>query len=86
MSGGLTISALSDFARIVAQYLAEIWQFLIFIGQVASVVVILVGAILWLTQVNVSKGKAMVLSGVILAIIVQYFVMYPPALVARLSP
>ncbi len=74
------LSPLSNFANLVAEYLAEIWQFLIFIGRIAGIVVILIGAIMWLTSVNSSKGKGMILSGIILSIIVQYFVMYPPTL------
>ena len=80
------LSALSDFAEIVARYLSEIWQFIVFIGQVASVLVILVGAILWLTQISVNRGKVMVLSGIVLAIVVQYFVLHPPALLAGAIP
>ncbi len=57
----------------------EIWDFLIFIGNISAFVVVLVGTILWFTGVNAAKGKGLVLSGILLAIIVQYFVFYPPA-------
>ena len=75
------ISPLSDFAELIVQYFAEIWEFLIFIGGVSSAIVVLVGAVLWFTEVNASRGKGLVLNGILLAIIVQYFVYYPPALV-----
>jgi hypothetical protein len=74
------ISPLSDFAELIAQYFVEIWDFLIFIAGVSSAIVVLVGAVLWFTEVNASRGKGLVLSGILLAIIVQYFVYYPPAL------
>ncbi|HDD67591.1 MAG TPA: hypothetical protein ENG31_03110 [Candidatus Thorarchaeota archaeon] len=81
MNYGTLLSALSNFVLIIADYLSEIWEFLIFIGRIAGVIVILVGAIMWLTQINVSKGKGMILSGIILSIVVQYFVMYPPTFI-----
>lgn len=72
------LSALSDFASLIAGYFQEIWDFLIFIGNISAFVVVIVGAILWFTGVNTTKGKGLVLSGILLAIIVQYFVFYPP--------
>ncbi|MFW9927447.1 MAG: hypothetical protein ACFFDM_11900 [Candidatus Thorarchaeota archaeon] len=72
------LSPLTDFANLIAGYFMEIWDFLIFIGNISAFVVVLVGAILWFTGVNVTKGKGLVLSGILLAIIVQYFVFYPP--------
>jgi hypothetical protein len=44
-------------------------------------VVVLVGAILWFTGINEKRGKGLILSGILLAIIVQYFVFYPPSFV-----
>ncbi|MFX1483973.1 MAG: hypothetical protein ACFFCP_12410 [Promethearchaeota archaeon] len=75
------LSPLSDFAAMIAVYLAEVWEFLIFIGNISAVVVVLVGAILWFTDVNNKRGKGLVLSGILLAVVVQYFVIYPPAFV-----
>ncbi|MGD2072832.1 MAG: hypothetical protein PVG65_05025 [Candidatus Thorarchaeota archaeon] len=72
------ISPLSDFAELIAQYFSEIWDFLIFIAGVSSAIVVLVGAVLWFTEVNTSRGKGLVLSGILLAIVVQYFIYYPP--------
>ncbi len=78
---GTILSPLVDFANLIAAYFAEIWEFLIFIGRISAVIVVLVGAILWFTEVNSSKGKSLVMSGILLAIIVQYFVTFPPAFV-----
>ncbi|MHA2002565.1 MAG: hypothetical protein ACW975_00615 [Candidatus Thorarchaeota archaeon] len=72
------LSPLADFANLIAVYFVEIWDFLIFIGGVSAAIVVLAGAILWFTEVNSKRGKGLVLSGVLLAIIVQYFVTYPP--------
>jgi ABC-type spermidine/putrescine transport system permease subunit II len=60
---------------------AEIWDFLIFIGRVCGLIVVLVGAILWFTDTNQGRGKALVFSGIMLSIVVQYFVMFPPSFV-----
>jgi hypothetical protein len=72
------LSPLADFANLIAGYFAEIWDFLIFIGGVSAAIVVLAGAILWFTEINSKHGKGLVMSGILLAIIVQYFVMYPP--------
>ena len=74
------ISPLSDFAELIGQYFAEIWEFLMFIAGVSSAIVVLAGAVLWFTEVNASRGKGLVMSGILLAIIVQYFIYYPPPL------
>jgi hypothetical protein len=75
---GFVLGPLFDFANLIAAHLAEIWAFLVFIGRLSGVLVILVGAILWLTEVNTTKGKGLVLSGILLSVVVQYFVTYPP--------
>ncbi len=62
----------------IALYFAEIWEFLIFIARVSGVIIVLIGAILWFTETNAKKGKGLVASGILLSIVVQYFVMYPP--------
>ena len=72
------LSPLTDFAALIAGYFAEIWDFLLLIGQISSAIVVLAGAILWLTDVNTKRGKGLVFSGILLAIVVQYFVAYPP--------
>ena len=75
------LSPLTDFANLIAGYFIEIWNFLIFIGNISAFVVVLVGAILWFTGINEKRGKGLILSGILLAIIVQYFVFYPPSFV-----
>jgi len=42
---------------------------------------VLIGAILWFTEANQKKGKGLVLSGVILSIVIEYFVFFPPSFV-----
>jgi hypothetical protein len=73
------LSPLVDFANLIAGYFAEIWDFLIFIGNISSFIVVLIGAILWFTDVNAKRGKGLVLGGILLAITVQYFVFFPPS-------
>lgn len=72
------LSPLSNLAGIVTEYFAEIWEFLILTGRISSAIVVLIGAIMWLTEVNSKRGKGLVFSGILLAIVVQYFVSYPP--------
>jgi len=72
------LSPLSDFANMISMHFAEIWDFLIFIGRISAVVVVLSGAILWFTSANDKRGKGLVASGILLAVVIQYFVMYPP--------
>ncbi len=62
----LILSPLTDFANLIAQYFAEIWSFLIFIGRLSGVLVILIGAIIWFTDTNPNRGKGLVFSGIIL--------------------
>lgn len=76
------LSPLTDFVNMLVLYFVEIWDFLIFIGRVSGVVVVLVGAILWFTDVNPGRGKGLVASGILLSIVVQYFVIYPPSFLA----
>lgn len=76
------LSPLTDFVDMLIMYFVEIWDFLIFIGRVSGVVVVLVGAILWFTDVNPGRGKGLVASGILLSIVVQYFVIYPPSFLA----
>jgi hypothetical protein len=71
-------SPLVNFAQMISMYLAEIWDFLIFIGQISGFIVVLSGAILWFTEANQKKGKGLVLSGILLSIVVEYFVLFPP--------
>ena len=81
MSPVLLQSPLANFAQLIGAYFIEIWDFLIFIGQMSGVVIVLIGAILWFTEANQKKGKGLVLSGVILSIVIEYFVFFPPSFV-----
>ncbi|MHA2377752.1 MAG: hypothetical protein ACXADO_01390 [Candidatus Thorarchaeota archaeon] len=64
------LSPLTDFVSMLIMYFVEIWDFLILIGRVSGVIVVLVGAILWFTDVNPGRGKGLVASGILLLIVV----------------
>ena len=74
------LSPLEEFARLIGGYFEEIWGFLMFIGGASSFLVILIGAIMLFVGVRVGKttGRGLILGGVILAIIIAYFTVYPP--------
>ncbi|MFW9843777.1 MAG: hypothetical protein ACFFEV_04310 [Candidatus Thorarchaeota archaeon] len=86
-SGAITMpsllmqSPLQNFANLIVSYFIEIWDFLIFIGQISGVIIVLIGAILWFTETNQSRGKGLVFSGVMLSIVIEYFVLFPPSFV-----
>ncbi|MBN2229722.1 MAG: hypothetical protein JW779_09005 [Candidatus Thorarchaeota archaeon] len=71
-------SPLVNFAQLIGAYLIEIWDFLIFIGQISGVIIVLIGAILWFTEVNMKRGRGLVFSGILLSIVIEYFVLFPP--------
>jgi hypothetical protein len=71
-------SPLVNFAQMIGIYLAEIWDFLIFIGQISGFIVVLVGAILWFTEVNIGRGRGLVFGGILLSVVIEYFVLFPP--------
>jgi hypothetical protein len=71
-------SPLVNFAQMIGIYLAEIWDFLIFIGQISGFIVVLVGAILWFTEVNIGRGRGLVFGGILLSVVTEYFVLFPP--------
>ena len=74
------LSPLTDFANLIATYFHEIWDFLIFLGGVSAVICILTGAILEGVGVKVNKitGRKLVMGGIILAIIIEYYIIFPP--------
>ncbi len=71
-------SPIQNFSNLILSYFIEIWDFLLFIGQISGVIIVLIGAILWFTETNQSKGKGLVMSGVMLSIVIEYFVLFPP--------
>ncbi len=81
MNPVLLQSPLTNFAQMIAAYIAEIWDFLIFIGQISGIMIVLIGAILWFTDVNPKRGKGLVGSGIILSVVIEYFVLFPPGFV-----
>jgi len=74
-------SPLQNFANLIMSYFIEIWDFLLFIGQISGVIIVLIGVILWFTETNQGKGKGLVMSGVLLSIVVEYFVLFPHSFV-----
>ena len=74
-------SPLQNFANLIGSYFIEIWDFLLFIGQISGVIIVLIGAILWFTETNQSKGKGLVMSGVLLSIVIEYFMLFPPTFI-----
>ena len=80
MNHEFLLSPLDDFARLIAGYFQEIWGFLMFIGTASSFIVILTGAIMLFVGVRAGKttGRGLILGGIILAIIIAYFTLYPP--------
>ncbi|TET08741.1 MAG: hypothetical protein E3J86_10145 [Candidatus Thorarchaeota archaeon] len=74
-------SPLQNFANLIVTYFIEIWDFLIFIGQISGIIIVLIGAILWFTETNQGRGKGLVFGGVMLSIVIEYFVLFPPAFV-----
>ncbi|MFW9888955.1 MAG: hypothetical protein ACFFER_12275 [Candidatus Thorarchaeota archaeon] len=74
------LNALSDFANLIATYFHEIWDFLIFLGGVSAVICILTGAILEGVGVKVDKvtGRKLIMGGIILAVIIEYCIMFRP--------
>ena len=72
---------LTDFIAMISIYFAEIWDFLIFLGQISGIMIVLIGAILWFTDVNPKRGKGLVGSGIILSVVIEYFVLFPPGFV-----
>lgn len=81
MSFLLMQSPLQNFTNLIITYFIEIWDFLIFIGQISGVIIVLIGAILWLTETNQGRGKGLVFGGIMLSIVIEYFVLFPPSFV-----
>jgi len=81
MSYLLMQTPLQNFTNLILTFFAEIWDFLIFIGQISGVIIVLIGAILWFTETNQNRGKGLVFGGVMLSIVIEYFVLFPPSFV-----
>ncbi|MHA3964944.1 MAG: hypothetical protein AM325_015560 [Candidatus Thorarchaeota archaeon SMTZ1-45] len=72
--------SLTDFARLISGYLQEIWGFLMFVDIATSFIVILTDAIMLFVGVRIGKTTwgGLILRGVIRAIVIAYFSIYPP--------
>jgi hypothetical protein len=71
---------LDSFTDFVTSHLRELWHALIFVGASSAVIVVLIGVIMVGIGVKYNKvsGRHLILSGIILAIVVEYFVLFPP--------
>jgi len=56
----------------VASRFEEILKILIFIGNIAAVITIIIGCIMWFSRFDPNGGKRLFLYGVILAIIIKF--------------
>ena len=81
MSPVLLQSPLANFAQMIGAYFIEIWDFLIFVGQISGIIVVLMGAIIWFTEANIKRGRGLVFGGVLLSVVIEYFVLFPPSFV-----
>ena len=72
------LSPLSDFADLIMTHFREIWSFLLYIGLSSAVIVVLIGAILEFTKAGLVRGRNLVMSGILLAIACEYFILFPP--------
>jgi hypothetical protein len=75
-------SPISNLMELIAGYFIEIWDFLLFVGQVSGVIVVLAGAILWFTEANIKRGRGLVFGGILLSIIIEYFILFPPPFIS----
>jgi hypothetical protein len=78
MNPVLLQSPLQNFADLILGYFISIWDFLILIGWMSGVTLVLAGAIIWLTLAHVPRGRGLIFGGIILCIVVEYFVLFPP--------
>jgi hypothetical protein len=71
-------SPLQNFSELVLGYFIEIWDFLIFVGGLSGVLIVLAGVIIWLTHAHIPRGRGLILGGIILCIVIEYFILFPP--------
>ena len=74
-------SPLQNFADLIGNYFVEIWDFLIIIGGISGVILVLLGAIIWLSHAHIPRGRGLIFGGIILCIVIEYFVLFPPSFV-----
>ncbi|MHA1581843.1 MAG: hypothetical protein ACTSYM_05015 [Candidatus Baldrarchaeia archaeon] len=60
------------FMEYIANRFEEVLRVLIFIGNIAAIITIIVGCIMWLSRFDPNGGKRLLLYGVILAIIIKF--------------
>ncbi|NHJ12551.1 MAG: hypothetical protein EAX95_02700 [Candidatus Thorarchaeota archaeon] len=73
-------SPLESFTQFILVHINELWDSLVFVGRASAVTVILIGVILFGISVRYNKitGPHLILGGIILAIVVEFFVRFPP--------
>ena len=83
INNGTTMqSPIQNFADLIGIYFVEIWDFLIIIGGISGVILVLAGAIIWLSHAHIPRGRGLIFGGIILCIVIEYFVLFPPSFVA----
>ncbi len=60
------------FMEYIASRFEEILRVLIFIGNIAAIITIVIGCIMWFSRFDPNGGKRLLLYGVILAIIIKF--------------
>jgi hypothetical protein len=62
------------------QYMILAWSIMLFVGNLMAAIFIASGVIYWLTGLNPSRGKQMVIGGIVLFITMQWMVFTTPLL------
>lgn len=63
---------IQNFMEYVANQFEKIFEILMFIGNIAATITIIVGCIMWLSRFDPNAGKRLFLYGIILAIIIRF--------------
>jgi hypothetical protein len=62
----------------IVYYIFTGWNLLLLIGIFNAALLIALGLINWFTGANPKRGKKMILGGIILFVVIQWFVFNPP--------
>jgi len=73
-------SPIDTFREFIAIQFHDLWHALIFVGRSSAIIVVLVGVIMEGIGVKVNKisGRHLILGGIILAIIIEFGIRFPP--------
>jgi hypothetical protein len=74
------LSPIDTFREFIAIQFRDLWHALIFVGRSTAVIVVLIGAIMVGISVKYNKvsGRHLILGGIILAIIIEFAIRFPP--------